>query len=107
MFRFCEIDPIEFWKYTPAETEIMITAAMKREEVKVYRQAQLLALICNVHGVTKRNSDHGYDIEDFLPESMIPKPKKRTVDQIWAEVMAANQALGGQVVDINQNQPNP
>jgi hypothetical protein len=83
LYRLCNISPLDFWKYTPAETELMIEAAKEEFEVKMNLRAQFLSCLMNAPHVT-RSDKKCWEPKHFLPE----KEQELTADQIeavWAQ----------------------
>ena len=97
-FRFCNIDYLTFWKYTPAETTKMIVIAAEKEsqnrEFIATLEARLCAIVLNANGVTKKNKDL-FDVEDFMPVSK--KSSVKTVEQLEAMAQFAAMRMGGSV----------
>lgn len=98
-WTFCSIDPIMFWKYTPAETSMMISASVEKynSEMKIRSslEARLCAVVLNANGATKKNKKP-YEMEDFMP--VIKKEKQHfTPEQLEQIAKAACMKMGGDV----------
>lgn len=74
----------------------MIEASMESEEVTCNRHAQLLAVIFNANG-SEKQSGGGFEVDDFLPESMIRKKEPMTIDEYYARIEAYTRSVGGEV----------
>ena len=100
LFSVCRINPLDFWQFTPAETNLMIDASFESEKLVWTRHAQILSTILNANGAVKKGTNDSFSYEDFLPESMIPEKKPMTMDELWLRLQAANTALGGTEIII-------
>lgn len=102
LYFFCGITPVDFWDFTPAETELMtLTASKKYEheyEYQSYMDARLCAVILNANGAKKQNKKP-FEVEDFLPQKKTNK-KELTIEQHKEIMKAAVLKMGGTVVDI-------
>ena len=98
MYKLCGVNPLDFWRYTPAETNIMIEAAVeKRKEesdLNLALNARLCAIIYNANGVQKQNKKP-FEMKDFLPEDKKNVP--HSVEDIELMVRNATIAAGGKV----------
>lgn len=97
VFKFCGIDPISFWKYTPGETIMMITASIENieleNEVRNKLEARLCAIVLTANGATKPGKKP-YDVDDFMPKKVsVPK----TPEQLEQMALAATMKMGGVV----------
>lgn len=95
VFKFCGIDPISFWKYTPGETIMMITASIENieleNEVRNKLEARLCAIVLTANGATKPGKKP-YDVDDFMPKKVsVPK----TPEQLEQMALAATMKMGG------------
>ena len=101
-FRFCNIDYISFWRYTPAETTKMIIIAAEKEsqarEFTASLEARLCAIVLNANGVTKKNKEL-FDVEDFMPKKTSKKSAEKTVEQLEQMAKFAAMRMGGSVID--------
>lgn len=97
LYQYCRKDPLEFWRYTPAETYLMISGAVKRQELEMEYQnthwARLCAIIYNANGVTRKDKKP-FEIEDFLPSE---KKQKMTPELLEKKAMAETLKMGGKV----------
>lgn len=97
LFQYCQIDPLKFWQYTPAETYLMISAAVKRYELETeYRntlEARLCAVILNANGVTRKDKQQ-FEISDFMPSE---KKQALTPELLEKKAMIETAKLGGTV----------
>lgn len=97
LFRFCGKDPIEFWEYTPAETELMVQTASEKYsqeyEFNSAVQARLCAIVLNANGVTKKGKKP-FEVNDFMPAK---KSKPKTPEQLEHMAKTAAMRLGGSV----------
>lgn len=97
LYKFCGVDPISFWKFTPAETMIMIDAAtdnyILEHEITSRLEARLCAVILTANGVMKHGKTP-YDTEDFMPKE---KTVAKTPEQLEQIAKAATMKLGGEV----------
>jgi hypothetical protein len=96
-WRFCGIDPISFWKYTPSETSMMVSASVENRnqeiEFRSSLEARLCAIVLNANGVTKKNKKM-FDLDDFMP---VKKSKPMTPEQLEQIAKAAVMKMGGEV----------
>jgi hypothetical protein len=95
LYSFCNISPLDFWKYTPAETTLMITEANSRFEFEQLISARLCTVILNANGATKENKKR-FEIKDFMPEEK-SKIKKLTPEQYQLMMIQKTIAAGGTV----------
>lgn len=98
LFQYCRIDPISFWHYTPAETRLMILAAMeeKTQEYEYWNtlEARLCAVVYNANGVTRKDKKP-FEIDDFMPNDQ--KKQKMTPELLEKKAMAETLKMGGKV----------
>jgi hypothetical protein len=96
-YKYCGVDPIQFWRYTPAETTMMITAAIDNltfeYDFRNRLEARLCAIVLTANGVMKSGRTP-YDTKDFMPKKA-EAPK--TAEQLEQMAIAAVTKLGGEV----------
>lgn len=99
LYKLCGVTPIEFWTYTPAETNIMIEAAVENRteesDFNLALNARLCAVILNANGVQKKNKKP-FEMKDFLPEEN-SKRAPHSVEDIELMIRNATIAAGGNV----------
>lgn len=97
IFKFCGIDPISFWKFTPGETLMMITASIENieleNEVRNKLEARLCAVVLTANGATKAGKKP-YEVDDFMPKK---KSVPKTPEQLEQQALAATMKMGGVV----------
>jgi hypothetical protein len=97
MYKFCQVDPIIFWKYTPGESLMMITASIEnielKNEIRNRLEARLCAIVLTANGATKAGKKP-YDVEDFMPKA---KSVSRTPEEIERMALDATVKMGGVV----------
>jgi hypothetical protein len=96
------IDPVHFWDYTPAETELMITVAAEKYNNEIEFESSLAARLCavvmNANGATKQNKKP-FETEDFQPKKQ-SKKQQFTAEQYEMMAKAATIKMGGTVNDL-------
>ena len=96
LWRCCDKDPLQFWKYTPAETSMMISASVEKHNIEMEIQstleARLCAIVLNANGVTKRGKKP-FEINDFMPQ----KKEHFTSEQLEQMAQASVMKMGGEV----------
>jgi len=94
----CGKDPLEFWKYTPSETVLMIEQAGEQlqyeSDRELRRQSELLVAIMNAPHFHKQDKKP-YDMDDFLPKKKKDKP---TIEQYELMLRNSTIAMGGNVI---------
>jgi hypothetical protein len=104
LFKFCQIDPISFWKYTPGETLMMITASIEnielRNEIKHKLEARLCAVVLTANGVMKSGKTP-YGVDDFMPKKTKALP--RSPEDLEKMALTATMMMGG---EVSSNKPN-
>lgn len=100
LYRFCGIDPVKFWDYTSAETELMITTAAEKYnnefEFQMNLEARLCAVILNANGRMKKGKKP-FETMDFIPKATTKKQQPLTAEQYEQIAKAATLKCGGVV----------
>jgi hypothetical protein len=79
-YSLCKKDPLEFRRYTPAETYLMLDVAKDEFEFKRVLRAQLLMTISNAPHFTKENKNPA-TLEEFLGEKKEMTPEE--IEASW------------------------
>lgn len=96
----CKKDPIEFWKYTPDETSLMINRSGENikieKEFEAQKHAEILTAIMNTSfgPYLKKGAKYPYEAEQFLPKQ---KKEKMTAEQYELALRQQTIAMGGTV----------
>ena len=97
LFRLCKISPFDFWKFTPAETSLMIEQAGEQfkfeQEIHSQRHAELLTAVLNAPHFQKKDKKP-HEVKEFLPQQ---KKEKPTVEQYELMLRNSTLALGGKI----------
>lgn len=97
LYKYCGVDPITFWRYTPGETVLMISASVENisleHETRNKLEARLCAVIMNANGVTK-SGNKKFDVNDFMPDN---KEQPVSPDELEQAALAATMKMGGEV----------
>lgn len=97
LYKYCGIDPISFWKYTPYETELMISTSIENMEfeydIRNKLEARLCAVVLNANGVQKTGKKP-FDVDDFMPKK---RERARSAEELEHMALAATQRMGGEV----------
>jgi hypothetical protein len=98
LFKFCGIDPIKFWTFTPAETLMMVSSSIKNieleNEITNKLEARLCAVVLSANGVMK-HSNTPYSMEDFMPKKNKTLPK--SPEDLEKMALTATMMMGGEV----------
>ncbi|MCK9310671.1 MAG: hypothetical protein M0P26_00170 [Bacteroidales bacterium] len=98
LFKFCQIDPVAFWKYTPGETMMMITTSIEnielKNEIRHKLEARLCAVVLSANGVMKSGKTP-YSVEDFMPKKQKARPK--SPEELEKMALTATMMMGGEV----------
>ncbi len=82
MYRFCDVNYIDFWEYTPAESDAMLKIAQDKFEYDITERAILLMWIANAPHASKKN-DQLFEINDFLPDFLKHEPTYEEIAAAW------------------------
>ncbi len=82
MYRFCNVNFIEFWEFTPAESSAMLKIANEKFEYDTIERAVLLLRISNAPHFTKQNKKP-WELNDFLPDFAKHEPTPEEVFDSW------------------------
>jgi hypothetical protein len=80
--RLCNKDPLEFWRFTPAETSLMIECALDKLKYDDIRRAELLVCISNAPHF-RRKDEKPHTLTDFYKDV-----KKEEYEQTAEEIEA-------------------
>lgn len=99
LYKYANISPVDFWKYTPGETVMMISASIENlefeHEITNKLEARLCAIVLSANGVLKPGKKP-YGIEDFMPKK---KDIPRTVEDLEQMAITATKRMGGVVLE--------
>lgn len=97
LYKYCGIDPVSFWKYTPGETSMMISASIENLEteydIRNKLEARLCAVVLNANGVQK-SGKKPFDVDDFLPHK---RDRAKSAEELEQMALAATMRMGGEV----------
>lgn len=98
LYKFCQIDPVSFWKFTPGETVMMLSASIENieleNEIRNKLEARLCAVVLTANGVMKSGKTP-YSVEDFMPKKAKTLP--RSPEDLEKMAIAATMLMGGEV----------
>lgn len=99
LYKYSGIDPVSFWKFTPGETVMMISASIENQvfelDTRNKLEARLCAVVLRANGVMKgRNKP--FEIDDFMPKD---KDVPKSPEDLERMAMMATKRMGGVVID--------
>lgn len=83
MFRFCGVNFIDFWNYTPAETSTMVKIGQEKLKYEAIIHAQLLQCVSNAPHFMGRGKKPR-ELNEFLPDFAKEPERELTAEEIEA-----------------------
>lgn len=78
-YDLCEIKPDEFWSYTPADMDLMLSVASNKRAEESFKTDARTAWLCMHFTLPYLKKDANVTLADFMPKWEPEKPKERTV----------------------------